>query len=145
MKLPSYCSRRHFLRANAFGLGSLALTWLLDQERLLAAPVKPHIGQQKFDLTPKAPPHPARARAMISLFMMGGPSHMDLLDPKPLLAKYDGEKFPGDIKYDNAAEASSKVFASPFRFQKHGQCGTEVSNCCRTCRALSMTSRWSVR
>ena len=64
---------------------------------------------------------------MISLFMMGGPSHMDLLDPKPLLAKYDGEKFPGDIKYDNAAEASSKVFASPFRFQKYGQCGTEVS------------------
>ena len=49
MKLVSYCSRRHFLRANAFGLGSLALTWLLDQERLLAAPVKPHIGQQFSD------------------------------------------------------------------------------------------------
>ena len=57
MKLASYCSRRHFLRANAFGLGSLALTWLLEQERLLAAPVKPHLGPQKFDLTPKTLPN----------------------------------------------------------------------------------------
>src|SRR4026209_1562757 len=122
MKQPLFCSRRHFLRANTFGLGSLALTWLLDREGLLAGPVKPHTGPQKFDLTPKASPGPARARAMISLFMMGGPSHVDLFDPKPLLAKYDGEKFPGDIKYDNAAEASSKVFASPFQFRKHGQC-----------------------
>jgi hypothetical protein len=127
MKHPSFCSRRHFLQANAFGLGSLALASLLGEDGLLAAPVKPHAGPQKFDLTPKLPPQPARARAMISLFMMGGPSQMDLLDPKPLLAKYDGEKFPGDIKYDNAAEASSKVFASPFKFRKHGQCGTEVS------------------
>jgi hypothetical protein len=43
------------------------------------------------------------------------------------MAKYDGQPFPGDIKYDNAAEASSKVFASPFKFAKQGQCGTELS------------------
>ena len=127
MKSSSYCSRRHFLRANAFGLSSVALAWLLREDGLLAAPVKPHTGPLKFDLTPKSPPNPARARAMISLFMMGGPSHVDLLDPKPIMAKYDGLKFPGDIKYDNVAESSSKVFASPFKFSKHGQCGTEVS------------------
>ncbi|MBI3415510.1 MAG: DUF1501 domain-containing protein [Verrucomicrobia bacterium] len=127
MKSPSYCSRRHFLRANAFGLSSVALAWLLREDGLLAAPVKPHTGPLKFDLAPKSPPNPARARAMISLFMMGGPSHVDLLDTKPSMAKYDGQKFPGDIKYDNVGEASSKVFASPFKFQKHGQCGTEVS------------------
>jgi hypothetical protein len=44
-----------------------------------------------------------------------------------MLTKYDGEKFPGDIRYDNAAEASSKVFGSPFQFHKYGQSGTEVS------------------
>ncbi len=127
MNIPSFCSRRHFLRAQSFGLGSLALAYLLRQDGLLAAPVKPPIGPQSFDLTPKPSVTPGKARAMISLFMMGGPSHMDLLDPKPLLKKYDGEKFPGDIKYDNAAEASSKVFASPFEFKKRGQSGIEVS------------------
>jgi len=64
---------------------------------------------------------------MISLFMQGGPSHVDLLDPKPQLTKYDGQKFPGTIKYDNAAQSSAKALGSPWKFQKHGQCGTEVS------------------
>ena len=125
--MRTFCSRRHFIKANAFSLSSLALAWLLREDGLLAAPIKPPLGPQKFDLTPKAPPHTPRARAMISLFMMGGPSHIDLFDPKPGMAKYDGQPFPGDIKYDNAAEASSKVFASPFKFEKRGQCGTELS------------------
>jgi hypothetical protein len=64
---------------------------------------------------------------MISLFMQGGPSHLDLLDPKPALAAYDGKPFPGEVKYDNAAQASSRVLASPWKFQKHGQSGIEVS------------------
>jgi len=123
----SYCSRRHFLNAGSFSLGSLALTWLLREDGLLAAPVKPPMGPQKFDLTPKVPPLVPKARAMISLFMMGGPSHIDLFDPKPEMAKYDGQPFPGDIQYDNAAEASPKVFASPFKFSKHGACGMELS------------------
>jgi Protein of unknown function (DUF1501) len=64
---------------------------------------------------------------MISLFMQGGPSHIDLFDPKPALEKYDGKPFPGTIKYDNAAEASSKVLASPWKFKKHGKSGIELS------------------
>lgn len=120
-------SRRHFLATNALGIGSVALAWLLDQERLLAEPARPELEPKHFDLLPKAPHHPSRARAMISLFMQGGPSHVDLLDPKPEMAKYDGKPFPGDIKYDNAAQASSKVLASPWKFSKRGQCGTEVS------------------
>ncbi|MFM1768238.1 MAG: hypothetical protein RJA22_767 [Verrucomicrobiota bacterium] len=125
--LPGVCSRRHFLGASSFGLGSLALASLLREDGLLAAPVKPHLGPATHDLTPKAPHHTPRARAMISLLMIGGPSQMDLFDPKPILARYDGQPFPGEIKYDNAAEASSKVFASPFRFSRHGQCGMELS------------------
>jgi hypothetical protein len=125
--MNSYCSRRHFVRASSFSLGSLALAWLLREEGLLAAPIKPPMGPQKFDFIPKAPHFAPRATAMISLFMMGGPSHIDLFDPKPGMAKYDGQPFPGDIKYDNAAEASSKVFASPFKFEKRGQCGMEIS------------------
>jgi hypothetical protein len=127
MIVMNLSSRRHFLATNALGIGSVALAWLLDQERLLAEPARPELESKHFDLLPKAPHHPARARAMISLFMQGGPSHLDLLDPKPEMAKYDGKPFPGDIKYDNAAQASSKVLASPWKFSKRGQCGTDVS------------------
>jgi uncharacterized protein (DUF1501 family) len=59
--------------------------------------------------------------------MQGGPSHHDLFDPKPELQKRHMENFPGEIKYDNAAEASAKLFASPWKFSKHGQCGMELS------------------
>jgi hypothetical protein len=64
---------------------------------------------------------------MISLFMMGGPSQMDLFDPKPILNKLHGEKFPGEVKYDNVAQASAKVFGCPWNFVKSGQSGMELS------------------
>jgi hypothetical protein len=64
---------------------------------------------------------------MISIFMQGGPSHLDLFDPKPELVRSHGKNFPGDIKYDNAGEASAKLFASPWKFRKHAQCGMELS------------------
>jgi len=128
MKTARLCSRRHFLEANGFGLGALALTTLLKQDGLLGAPVKPALGPDaQFDLLPKAQHFPGKAKAMISLFMMGGPSQMDLFDPKPMLTKYDGQNFPGEIKYDNLAQASSKVFGSPWKFSKHGECGMELS------------------
>lgn len=129
MNLPNLCSRRHFLHAGGFGLGSLALAKLLEGDGLLAAPIKPHgVGEvPAYDLLPKTPHFQPKAKAMISLFMMGGPSQMDLFDPKPMLQKYDGQKFPGEIKYDNVAQASSKVFGSPWKFQAHGQCGMELS------------------
>jgi hypothetical protein len=120
-------SRRSLLHRGTFGIGSVALAYLLRQERLLAEPAKPELEKRHFDLTPKPPHHAPRAKAMISLFMQGGPSHMDLLDPKPLLNTLDGQAFPGTIKYDNAAQASSKVLGSPWKFARHGRCGTEVS------------------
>src|SRR4051812_33142841 len=127
MSSSRLCSRRHFLHANGFGLGTLALASLLEKDGLLAAPVKPLLGEVRYDLTPKRPHFQPKAKAMISLFMMGGPSQMDLFDPKPMLTKYDGQKFPGDIKYDNLAQASSKCFGSPWKFAPQGQCGTELS------------------
>src|SRR5262249_36987451 len=63
----------------------------------------------------------------ISMFMQGGPSHIDLFDPKPELDKRNGEKYPGELKYDNAAEASPKMLASPWKFNKYGQCGMDLS------------------
>jgi hypothetical protein len=120
-------SRRELLRAATFGVGSVALEWLLRGERATAAPPRPELVPRTFDTLPKPPPRPPRATAMISLFMQGGPSAVDLCDPKPLLNKHHGEKFAGEIKYDNAAEASAKILGCPWKFQRHGECGMELS------------------
>ncbi|HEX4129023.1 MAG TPA: DUF1501 domain-containing protein [Pirellulales bacterium] len=120
-------SRRHFLSTSAMGLGSVALSCLLNDDGLLASPEKPELEAPHYDLLPKAPHFKPTARAMISLFMQGGPSHIDLFDPKPELDRLNGQKFPGEVKYDNAAEASSKVLASPWKFRRYGDCGMEMS------------------
>ena len=104
------------------------MAWLLNQKGLLAEPSRPELEPKRFDLTSKPPNRPPQAQAMISLWMQGGPSHLDLFDPKPQMARYNGQPFPGKIKYDNAAQASSKVLASPWQFQKHGECGMELSS-----------------
>ncbi len=121
-------TRRHFLQTSALGMGSVALASLLAEQNLLAAPHMPK-DNPKFDLTAKAPHAQPKAKAMISLFMHGGPAHMDLLDPKPELTKHSGTDFNGEIVYSFANRASKKLFGSPFKFAKHGQCGTEVSEC----------------
>src|SRR5690348_9821935 len=97
------CSRRHFLAGQGLGLGSLALAWLLEQESA-AAPAKPELERVTFDVVAKPPQRVAQANAMISLFMQGGPSHLDLFDPKPELQKRHLQTFAGDLKFDNAAE-----------------------------------------
>ncbi|HKB04918.1 MAG TPA: DUF1501 domain-containing protein, partial [Gemmataceae bacterium] len=124
---PRPLTRRDVLHSGTLGVGTVALAWLLDRDRLLAEPAKPDLEPKHYDLTPKKPHFEPRARAMISLFMQGGPSHMDLFDPKPALARLDGQPFPGQVKYDNAAQASSKVLGSPWKFTRHGQSGVEVS------------------
>src|SRR5207237_5685966 len=92
-------SRRRFLARNAMGVGSVALAWLLREENLLATPPNMPRGPVSFDLKPKAPPLRQQARAMISLFMHGGPSHIDLFDPKPELTKRSGQDYEGEIKF----------------------------------------------
>lgn len=120
-------NRRQFCQAGAFSLAPLALASLLQQEKARAEPVKPNIGRQQFTLQNRPPTQQPRATAMISLFMQGGPSQVDLLDPKPTLSRMDGQKFPGKIKYDDVGGASSKILGSPWRFRPYGECGTEVS------------------
>src|SRR5437879_2108720 len=125
---PTGClSRRHFLATSGFNLSAFGLAYLLKQDGLLGAPEKPTLEVPHYDLLPKKPHYEPKAKAMISMFMQGGPSQIDLFDPKPELDKLDGKKFPGDVKYDDAAHASTTVMASAWKYQKHGQCGTEVS------------------
>ena len=119
------------LHTSAFGLGSVAASWLLKQAGLLAeeagTPVKPELEQKTYDLLPKQPHHTSKAKAMISMFMLGGPSQIDLFDPKPELVKHNGKSFTGDIKFDNPAQASREIMAPLWKFKPHGQCGMELS------------------
>lgn len=122
------------MQSSVFGLGAVAAGMLLKEDRLFgaepggAAPVKPPLEPPVYDLTPKQPPLPARAKAMISMFMMGGPSQIDLFDPKPELVKRHGQQFEGDIKFDNAAQASRQIMAPQWPFKPRGECGMEISD-----------------
>jgi hypothetical protein len=78
-----------------------------------------------YDVLSKKPDHPPRANAVIQLFMHGGPSHVDLLDPKPMLNKYDGKTPPGGVNDDE--NRTTYLLGSPFRFRKHGESGLEFS------------------
>lgn len=120
-------TRREFLGRNAMGVGTVALAWLLREEGVLATPADVPREEPARDMLPRTPHHQPRARAMISLFMHGGPSHMDLLDPKPVLTKYDGTQYSGDITYSFVNRASKTLLGSPWKFGRHGQSGTPVS------------------
>jgi hypothetical protein len=124
---PVIRTRRDFLAQSAFGIGAFALADLLRRDRLLAQePGRP--GENlPLDMRPRQPHFAPRATAMISLFMHGGPAHMDLLDPKPELTRQHGREYSGDVAFSFVNRASKKLFGSPFRFAKHGRCGTEVS------------------
>jgi len=119
-------SRREFLE-KSYGLGAIALATLMKEQGLLANPALSGAAQQHFDMLPKPPHGFGRAKSMISMFMQGGPSHIDLFDPKPELNRLDGKDFPGEVKYDDAAGASREVMGSPWKFSKHGQSGMDFS------------------
>lgn len=130
VKLPGLCSRRHLFQSSAYGLSALGAAWLLRQDGAFAAdaPPKPILDPQVYDLTPKSPLRPAKATAMISMFMMGGPSQIDLFDPKPELTKRNGQQFEGDIRFDNAAQASRQIMGPQWTFRPRGKCGMEISD-----------------
>ena len=120
-------SRRSFLAQSAFGIGSFALAYLMQRDKLFANPASKPGENLPLNLRSRTPHFEPRARAMISLFMHGGPSHVDLLDPKPELSKQHGTEYGGDVVYSFVNRANKKLFGTPWKFAKHGQCGTEVS------------------
>ena len=77
------------------GFGGLALSALVGGD--LRADVAPEAA--RYDLAPKPSHFPGKAKSVIQLFMHGGPSHVDLFDPKPMLAKYDGQTFTPNFAF----------------------------------------------
>jgi hypothetical protein len=82
-----------------------------------------------YDLKPKAPMFPAKAKSVIQLFMNGGPSQVDLFDPKPALQKYAGQPPSRDLVSEvRAVREAGGLMPSPFQFAKYGESGIEVSD-----------------
>jgi hypothetical protein len=116
-------SRREMLCRSGMGFGALALADLMGQAGLLSSQAMAVQGVNP--LLPKAPPLPAKAKRVIHLFFNGGASHVDTFDPKPALAKYAGKELPTpNLPTERKTGAA---FPSPFKFQKYGQSGVEVS------------------
>lgn len=126
-------TRRSFFGSVANGLQGTALACLLNQDvfggaQLLAAEHKSNSGRRAFNLKPKEPHHPPRAKAVIQLFMQGGPSQVDLFDPKPELDRNHGKSILKDIaKNLSSPDSAGGLMRSPFQFAQHGQSGTYVS------------------
>src|SRR5688572_9056307 len=116
--LNTIISRRQALKNSAVGFGSLALASLLSDQGAAAAGENP--------LAPKPPHFPARAKRIIFLFMVGGPSQVDTFDPKPLLTRDDGKPLPFD-KPRVVFNGTSNLLKSPWNFQQHGESGLPVS------------------
>src|SRR6266550_5824560 len=101
-----FWNRRDFLFRSGGGISGLALAYLLEQQGLLRAAtpaLSDNCAAAPVGVNPYAPkkPHFApRAKAVISLFMCGGPSQVDTWDPKPALAKYAGEPIDGKVAGD---------------------------------------------
>jgi hypothetical protein len=120
--LRSTMTRREMLAASGMGLGTLALGMLLDQEGLLAAETS-----HAADLTPRPGHFPAPATSVIMLMQNGGPSQMELFDPKPELNRLDGQVHNTKVETFQTGSESNKLLRCPFKFHRRGECGMELS------------------
>ncbi len=122
-------TRRDFFSRMGDGLYGAALASLLGADLVASNPaLADETGPRNYDLKPKAPNWPAKAKAVIQLFMNGGPSHVDLFDPKPALEKFAGQPPGRDLASQiRAVREAGGMMPSPFRFAKHGQSGIEIS------------------
>jgi hypothetical protein len=119
-----FLTRRDFLGRCGMGFGMLGLAQLLGSE-LLGPAMAADKATSVSPLAPRSPHFPGRAKRVIHIFANGGPSHVDTFDPKPILAKLHGQPLPMDnLKTERKTGAA---YQSPFKFQKYGQSGIEVS------------------
>ncbi len=125
---PVAATRRDFLSQAGNGFGALALSYLLARDA--EALEKERSPKLSNPLAPKRPHYPPKAKAVIFLFMVGGPSQMETFDPKPVLDKLHGQQLPpsfGEIK-SQFLKPGTPLMGSAWKFNKYGQSGIEVSD-----------------
>lgn len=119
-------NRRRFLMHSANSVGALALASMLKDDGLLAAEASPD------PLLPKPPHFAPKAKNCIFIFLAGGPSQIDLYDPKPKLVELNGQPLPEsmteNVRFAFIKKESAKLAGSPRKFKPHGECGMELSD-----------------
>jgi hypothetical protein len=130
-------TRRYFFRQAGFGIGAAALSSLTNRYAWargvpgLTTPASPAaMAPAANPLAPRPPMFPAKAKSIIYLFMAGAPSQLDLLDYKPKLQQYDGQKIPEELLKGQRfafVKGVPKLLGSPYEFKKWGQSGAEIS------------------
>ena len=118
---PRQLARRWFLQECGVGLGAIALNQLAGDRRARAAQEAPQLPR---------PHYAPRAKNVIYLFMAGAPSHLELFDNKPQLARYDGTLPPAELIEGYRAafiNPNSTLMGPKFQFARHGECGAELS------------------
>ncbi len=117
-------SRREFFGRAGGGFASIALSWLLANDRARAA------DGVASPLGPRPPHFPAKAQRVIYLFMHGGPSHLETFDPKPDLQRLAGKPLPASFGHvaTRRKVASNPLLATRRKFSRHGKSGIEVSD-----------------
>jgi hypothetical protein len=119
-------TRRELLRRGGMGFGMLGLAGVLAEGNcLLRAAPSAASAVQTTPLAPRPPHFAPRAQRVVHLFMNGGPSQVDTFDPKPALEKYHAQPLPNPNL--RTERKTSGAFKSPFKFEKYGQSGIEVS------------------
>ena len=122
-------SRRAFFQGAAAGGGVLGLNQLLQGEESAAEKWTSYEPQNP--LSPKPPHFAPQAKNLIYIFLAGAPSHVDLFDPKPKLRELDGQPIPAsftsDAQFAFIKKESARLAGSPYRFQRHGESGMELS------------------
>ena len=127
-----YLARRDFLKQGTLGIGSLALSHLLSKDLLAASNKYPGSSSQHLASSIRNPVlhHPPRAKNVIFLHMVGGPSQMDTFDPKPALDKWDGQSLPNELTKGQKfafITPQARVIKSPYSFAPRGESGIVMS------------------
>jgi hypothetical protein len=126
MLASNLLTRRRMLQTSGLGFGSLALAALLSDEGLGAAEHAPAPGVLPQNLKARPGHCAAQARAMVHFMQNGGPSQMDLFDPKPELQRRGGQPIPNSVETYQKGN-TEKLLASPFKFHPRGRCGMELA------------------
>ena len=139
MSADNFLSRRNLLFRAGEGIGGLALAHLLQRDGLLGkeTPASCELPAAASPTAPRQPHFEPRAKAVISLFMSGGVSHVDSFDHKPMLAKHHGQPLTGKGRVRVRQGYPGPLMRSPFSFRPYGQCGKLVSELFPEIGALS--------
>ena len=122
-------SRRQFFMDCGLGLGSIALASLAGESSDAERSARAVAGSSPF--APKPPHHEPRAKNVIYLFMMGGPSHIDLFEDKPALRRFDGDTIPPSyvdgVRFEQIRDKAPRIMGNPWPVWRRGECGAPMS------------------